>query len=369
MIGLTALDTTRLDASALQQSLARVPLGASPFAALLESAEQSLSVAGSQHPAAELTAAQLPDPAGDDDDPADAMAIEPEVPRAMPPTPPSDVRPQAELPGVVALNPAPANLPSPVRVTETARTAIAPDVAVSPAAERPPTTVVPQVKSSPPARSLPDPVASQSAEAPGQPENGAVRQESHASEAAIDDSGDGFAAPQASPPSIQTGLGPPQAIDRAQPSVVIDGRQSLPEPSALRDTVVRDTLRAAADLDVMAIEIGAAEVMVARGSFRIATEHLGVLGIGIAPRSDGMAVQIAASDPDRAAFISAAQPQLIDELRSQGIRLSGSGEATAQNHNPSSDRGRPQWLPTDVMPPDADVETREPPAERHYRLA
>ncbi len=92
-------------------------------------------------------------------------------------------------------------------------------------------------------------------------------------------------------------------------------------PARLSDARMLETLRTSVDLESVANDIMAASIATGRAAFRVATDNLGLLGIGIDPSPAGLAVHITTYGDEAASIIAAAQPRLHEDLRAHGLRV------------------------------------------------
>jgi flagellar hook-length control protein FliK len=77
-------------------------------------------------------------------------------------------------------------------------------------------------------------------------------------------------------------------------------------------------------IDQLADDIAAARHADGELNFRLIPARLGQLDVQIAMRDAAMELQFTAQNEEAASIVAAAQPRLLDELRSQGVRVSGS---------------------------------------------
>lgn len=77
-------------------------------------------------------------------------------------------------------------------------------------------------------------------------------------------------------------------------------------------------------IDELAGDIAAARHADGDLNFRLIPARLGQLDVQIAMRDAAMELQFTAQNEEAASIVAAAQPRLLDELRSQGVRVSGS---------------------------------------------
>jgi flagellar hook-length control protein FliK len=153
-----------------------------------------------------------------------------------------------------------------------------------------------------------------------------------------------------------------QEMARAQdtPTVVTFG-PSLPTLEALGTTRpsmsagdigqiadrVLDVSRGNVWIDQLAADISAAQKSDGELNFRLIPARLGQLDVQISTREAGMALTFSAQNDEAANIVAAAQPRLVEELRSQGIRVAGSEVGTApgqtgQNQNGGQNSQRQQ---------------------------
>jgi Flagellar hook-length control protein FliK len=154
----------------------------------------------------------------------------------------------------------------------------------------------------------------------------------------------------------------PQVISSAQQGSLIDPTQSntdisnqrvaiTPSPSIDKLSIIDpvplterylDLARDSLWLDSLTRDIVAAGMDQDRLSFRLRPENLGRLDVDLAQMNGDLSVQITASTDDAAKIVAAAQPRLFEELRAQGIRVSG-GDVTSSHHQQSGQSlpGRP----------------------------
>jgi Flagellar hook-length control protein FliK len=162
-----------------------------------------------------------------------------------------------------------------------------------------------------------------------------------------------------SPPSVQDSDGAkllpsPQVISSAQQGSLIDPTSSntdisnqrvaiTPSPSIDKLSIIDpvplterylDLARDSLWLDSLTRDIVAAGMDQDRLSFRLRPENLGRLDVDLAHVDGDLSVQITASTDDAAKIVAAAQPRLFEELRAQGIRVSG-GDVASSNHQQS----------------------------------
>ncbi len=116
------------------------------------------------------------------------------------------------------------------------------------------------------------------------------------------------------------------------PSPAIDKQSTVdPMPSTER---YLDLARDGLWLDSLAHDIVAAGMDQDRLSFRLRPENLGRLDVDLAQVGADLLVHITASTDDAAKIVAAAQPRLFEELRAQGLRVSG-GDVASSNHQQS----------------------------------
>jgi flagellar hook-length control protein FliK len=99
--------------------------------------------------------------------------------------------------------------------------------------------------------------------------------------------------------------------------------------------------RESAWLDTLASDIVAASNASDRLTFRLSPAHLGRLDIDLSQSSGGLSVHMTASTENATNIIAAAQPRLVEELRHQGVRVSGAEVATGgQQQQPPTPQTR-----------------------------
>jgi hypothetical protein len=116
------------------------------------------------------------------------------------------------------------------------------------------------------------------------------------------------------------------------PSPSID-KLSIIDPVPLTERYL-DLARDSLWLNSLTRDIVAAGMDQDRLSFRLRPENLGRLDVDLAHMNGDLSVQITASTDDAAKIVAAAQPRLFEELRAQGIRVSG-GDVASSNHQQS----------------------------------
>ncbi len=134
----------------------------------------------------------------------------------------------------------------------------------------------------------------------------------------------------------------------------VDG--SPPPPPVQRQLKLAGDVRW---LDNLARDIVSAVVTQDRLSFRLSPENLGHLNVELTHSDRGVSVHMTASSDDATKIVAAAQPRLLDELRTHGLRVAdahvGSGQADAgepyQRHRtpyPVIEHAGQQWLPANI---------------------
>jgi flagellar hook-length control protein FliK len=113
------------------------------------------------------------------------------------------------------------------------------------------------------------------------------------------------------------------------PSFQID-KQGTTDPMLFAERYL-DLARDNRWLDSLARDIVAAATDQDRLSFRLRPDNLGRLDIDLAQMGGDLSVKITASTDDAAKIVAAAQPRLFEELRAQGLRVSG-GDVATSNH-------------------------------------
>jgi hypothetical protein len=162
-----------------------------------------------------------------------------------------------------------------------------------------------------------------------------------------------------------------QSSELVKPTAATNNLWHIAATSIPADARAVETLRAAAYFDALASDIAAAAISNTRTAFRISTDNLGMLGIGVDPSPTGMSVQIIAQGHEAAAVIAAAQPRLHEELRAQGVRMSEQ-QGQSFDRQPSNDRERPpqqQVAQPDRSPPEPGNRRTERRHTQPYRFA
>lgn len=96
-------------------------------------------------------------------------------------------------------------------------------------------------------------------------------------------------------------------------------------------------------------------------SFRLMPRALGQLDVNIASSDKGLSIRMAASSEDARSIVAAAQPRLVDEIRSQGVRVADASVGHGSAGDGRSGRGAETWpslieiahLPIDPEPASA----------------
>lgn len=103
--------------------------------------------------------------------------------------------------------------------------------------------------------------------------------------------------------------------------VFIERQLDLADEGAWLDSLARDIVAAGSARD--------------RLSFVLHPAKLGRLDVDLAQVGAGLSVQITTSTDDAAKIVSAAQPRLLEDLRSQGVRVADAGVNGGQHQSPS----------------------------------
>lgn len=165
-------------------------------------------------------------------------------------------------------------------------------------------------------------------------------------------------APALRPPPSQPDSAPPAKPDAdvsngqlVLPSQIADmGADSAraPEPAALaaaRPEIVDRQLDMARE-DLWLGELARDIVAFSGGkdalSFRLMPRSLGQLDVRVASSDEGLSIQMSASNEDARTIVAAAQPRLVEEIRSQGVRVAdasvGHGGAEGRGGRPTDDQ-------------------------------
>jgi flagellar hook-length control protein FliK len=150
---------------------------------------------------------------------------------------------------------------------------------------------------------------------------------------------------------------------------LLDPLQNHPEK--LTAAIIRPSLDATQQMmdrtldlarDTMWLNQLASDIVAARGkndalSFRLIPPRLGQLDVAITANDSGLHLNLQARSEEATQIISAAQPRLIEELRSQGVRVSGSeigtggGTGTGQQSSGGQQGSSAQREPYPVYTP------------------
>jgi flagellar hook-length control protein FliK len=114
-------------------------------------------------------------------------------------------------------------------------------------------------------------------------------------------------------------------------------------------------------LDQLANDIAAAATGDDQLSFRLVPERLGKLDVDLSRSETGMSVRMSASTDEARSVISAAQPRLVEELRSQGIRVAETQVDTGDRRQQNRATRAPPPLVEISLTQTGDVQT---PVER-----
>jgi flagellar hook-length control protein FliK len=116
-----------------------------------------------------------------------------------------------------------------------------------------------------------------------------------------------------------------------------------PSADPLRFVVDRqlDLARDSRWLDALARDIVAVADAPDRLSFRLSPPQLGQLDVNLSSSDNGLSVRMNASTEAATQIIAAAQPRLIDELKSQGVRVADAHVSTGGGGQ-SQGQGQPQ---------------------------
>ena len=185
----------------------------------------------------------------------------------------------------------------------------------------------------------------------------------------------------------------PAPVDAGFPSSVEAAPQAVPTPIgadsmavtpaafkvAASDPVaqvadrVLDVARDHAWLDLLASDIVAAQDETKDLRFRLVPPQLGQLDVRIETPDSGMQLSFQAQSEEAAQLVSAAQPRLMEELRAQGVRVSGSEVMTSSGQNYSggqSQRQPPQQLhDSPLRDAQSQQASRHPASVPHGRFA
>ena len=117
---------------------------------------------------------------------------------------------------------------------------------------------------------------------------------------------------------------------------------TAPSTDPLRFVVDRqlDLARDSRWLDALARDIVAVADAPDRLSFRLSPPQLGQLDVDLSSSDSGLSVRMNASTDAAAQIVAAAQPRLIDELKSQGVRVAEAQVSTGGGG--SQGQGQPQ---------------------------
>ena len=179
----------------------------------------------------------------------------------------------------------------------------------------------------------------------------------------------GLADPQPAPNPIAVQSGKPDIVATAtQPTFDI-----TPSEAPARGTVVErqlDLIRNEQWLGELAHDIASTTGDASRLSFRLMPHQLGRLEVDVSRSHNGLSLSIQTESDSAKAILSAAQPRLADEIRSQGIKLADtqmfSGDA---RQSPSQDGfTRPAPLIEAFISPNDTVDEPEP-EQRNGRYA
>jgi Flagellar hook-length control protein FliK len=132
----------------------------------------------------------------------------------------------------------------------------------------------------------------------------------------------------------------------AVPALQITTAPSLTTPVSSTDLAALtdrhlNLARESAWLDTLASDIVAASNASDRLTFHLSPAHLGRLDIDLSQSSGGLSVHMTASTDNATNIIAAAQPRLIEELRHQGVRVSGAEVATGGQQQPTPQTRQP----------------------------
>jgi flagellar hook-length control protein FliK len=135
---------------------------------------------------------------------------------------------------------------------------------------------------------------------------------------------------------IQSGLLETKDSTPTQPTI------TAPSTDPLRFIVDRqlDLARDSRWLDALARDIVAVADAPDRLSFRLSPPQLGQLDVDLSSSDSGLSVRMNASTEAAAHIVAAAQPRLIDELKSQGVRVAEAHVSTGGGG--SQGQGQPQ---------------------------
>lgn len=118
--------------------------------------------------------------------------------------------------------------------------------------------------------------------------------------------------------------GPAQQFSGVANNVQASLSVSAADPTALVAERVLDLARNNLWLDQLASDIVATTDNDRALSFRLVPAQLGQLDVRIENRDEGMQIQFTAQTTEATRIVSSAQPQLLEELRNQGMRAVGS---------------------------------------------
>jgi flagellar hook-length control protein FliK len=155
--------------------------------------------------------------------------------------------------------------------------------------------------------------------------------------------------------SVQTELGGiPSTIMQlglaeTKASALSQSIASTPTTDPLRFVVERqlDLARDSRWLDALARDILAVADTPDRLSFRLSPPHLGQLDVDLSTSESGLSVRMNASTEAATQIVAAAQPRLIDELKSQGVRVAEAQVSTGGGQ--SQGQGQQQQRDADQM--------------------
>ena len=143
--------------------------------------------------------------------------------------------------------------------------------------------------------------------------------------------------PPVESPVLSTG--PAQQFSGAANNVQASLSVNAADPTTLVAERVLDLARNNLWLDQLASDIVATTDNDRALSFRLVPAQLGQLDVRIENRNEGMQIQFTAQTTEATRIVSSAQPQLLEELRNQGMRavgsevLNGSDTATGSQNN------------------------------------